>query len=121
MVLSVVLAPASVGLVHLVWQTRMARQELRSIHAQLRSLGEQAALSDDARRVLHRTRERTLLRRAIEEDIAAEDWDAALVLARRAGRSLRLSAGRRGLPPADRSCPAGHRRAAAGARHRPAG
>ncbi|GIW74269.1 MAG: hypothetical protein KatS3mg103_0791 [Phycisphaerales bacterium] len=81
MVLSVVLAPASVGLVHLVWQTRMARQELRSILAQLRSLGEQAALSDDARRVLHRTRERTLLRRAIEEDIAAEDWDAALVLA----------------------------------------
>lgn len=43
-------------------------------------LGEHAALSDDARRVLNRRRERQLLREAIEEDIAAEDWDAAMVL-----------------------------------------
>ena len=81
MVLAVVLAPASVGLVHLVRDVRQTREDLRSTTAALRSLGEQAALSDDARRVLHRSRERTLLRRAIEEDIAAEDWDAALVLA----------------------------------------
>ncbi len=80
MVLSVVLAPASVGLVHLVRDVRKTREELNAATLALRSLGEQAALSDDARRVLHRTRERTLLRRAIEEDIAAEDWDAALVL-----------------------------------------
>src|SRR5262249_44323805 len=46
----------------------------------IRSVGEQAALSDDARRVLHRKRERELLRGAIDEDIAAEDWDAAMVL-----------------------------------------
>lgn len=46
----------------------------------LEQLGEQQALSDDARRVLHRRRERELLRRAIEEDIAAEDWDAAMIL-----------------------------------------
>ncbi len=43
-------------------------------------LAEQQALSDDARRVLNRSRERELLRKAIEEDIRAEDWDAAMVL-----------------------------------------
>lgn len=46
----------------------------------MRSLAEQQALSDDARRVLNRTRERELLRKAILEDIAAEDWDAATIL-----------------------------------------
>lgn len=81
MVLAVVLAPASVGLVHLVRDVRQTREDLRATTAALRAMGEHAALSDDARRVLHRTRERTLLRRAIEEDINAEDWDAALVLA----------------------------------------
>lgn len=81
MVLAVVLAPASVGLLHVVRGVRGAREEVRAAVLALRSLGEQAALSDDARRVLHRSRERTLLRRAIEEDIAHEDWDAALVLA----------------------------------------
>lgn len=43
-------------------------------------LAEQQALSDDARRVLNRARERELLRKAIEEDIGHEDWDAAMVL-----------------------------------------
>ncbi|GJM19588.1 MAG: hypothetical protein DHS20C14_18010 [Phycisphaeraceae bacterium] len=43
-------------------------------------MNEVSALSDDARRVLNRGRERDLLRRAIEEDIGAEDWDAAMVL-----------------------------------------
>ncbi len=80
MVLAVVLAPASVGLIYLIRDVRQTRKDLYTTTMALRSLGEQAALSDDARRVLHRTRERTLLRRAIEEDIAAEDWDAALVL-----------------------------------------
>lgn len=46
----------------------------------VRQLREQVALSDDARRVLNRQSERQLLRRAIEEDIAAEDWDAAMIL-----------------------------------------
>lgn len=48
--------------------------------AAVENMTEQAALSDDARRVLNRRREREHLRKAIEEDIAAEDWDAALVL-----------------------------------------
>lgn len=46
----------------------------------IREMNEVSALSDDARRVLNRGRERELLRRAIEEDITAEDWDAAMVL-----------------------------------------
>ncbi len=50
------------------------------IEAAVREMTEVGALSDDARRVLNRGRERDLLRRAIEEDIACEDWDAAMVL-----------------------------------------
>ena len=46
----------------------------------IEQLAEQQALSDDARRVLNRARERELLRKAIEEDISHEDWDAAMVL-----------------------------------------
>ncbi|MCG3122226.1 MAG: hypothetical protein GIKADHBN_00607 [Phycisphaerales bacterium] len=39
-----------------------------------------SALSDDARRVIYRKQERQMLCRAIEEDIGAEDWEAASVL-----------------------------------------
>ncbi|MBZ0172173.1 MAG: hypothetical protein K8E66_07325 [Phycisphaerales bacterium] len=46
----------------------------------LSRLAEEQALSDDARRVLNRKRERDILCRAIEEDIAAQDWDAATIL-----------------------------------------
>lgn len=56
------------------------RAGLKELREQVERLGEQAALSDDARRVLNRRRERELLRHAIEEDIAVEDWDAAMVL-----------------------------------------
>lgn len=64
-------------------------QELHEIRAQVRqlvraieSLQETMVLSDDARRVLNRGRERSMLRAAIEEDIKNEDWDAAMVLIR---------------------------------------
>jgi hypothetical protein len=53
---------------------------LTDLGAAVRSFAQQAALSDDARRVYNRRAERDLLRSAIEEDIAAEDWDAAAVL-----------------------------------------
>ena len=43
-------------------------------------LAEEQALSDDARRVIHRKRERDILCRAIEEDITNQDWGAAVVL-----------------------------------------
>lgn len=46
----------------------------------LERLAEEQALSDDARRVLNRRRERDILCRAIEEDIVTEDWDAATIL-----------------------------------------
>ncbi|MCA9297881.1 MAG: hypothetical protein KDA28_02375, partial [Phycisphaerales bacterium] len=54
--------------------------DLESLRQAIERLGELSALSDDARRVLNRQRERDLLCKAIEEDIASEDWGAALVL-----------------------------------------
>ena len=46
----------------------------------IRHLGDHAMVSDDARRVLNRGAERNMLCKAIEEDIHAQAWDAALVL-----------------------------------------
>jgi hypothetical protein len=59
---------------------RESLERLRDLGRAIERFGEQAALSDDARRVLNRQRERELLRAAIEEDIGTEDWDAAMVL-----------------------------------------
>lgn len=56
--------------------------EVRELAGAVTHFTEQQALSDDARRVLHRDRERELLRKAIEEDIAAGEYEAALVLTR---------------------------------------
>ena len=46
----------------------------------LNTMTQEAGLSEGAKRVLHRRQERELLRRAIEQDIHDEDWDAAMVL-----------------------------------------
>lgn len=54
--------------------------EMGRLRAAVDQLREYQSLSDDARRVLNRARERDLLVRAIEEDISSEDWDAAVVL-----------------------------------------
>lgn len=66
-----------------------AESEMHEFRAQLRLLTkaigemqESMVLSDDARRVINRRRERELLRKAIQEDINTEDWDAAMVLIR---------------------------------------
>ncbi|MFZ4575046.1 MAG: hypothetical protein ACOYN0_11650 [Phycisphaerales bacterium] len=48
----------------------------------MREMSGQSALSDDARRILNRGTEREILCRAIEEDISAQNWDAAMVLVR---------------------------------------
>lgn len=48
----------------------------------LRQIHEHTLLSDSAKRIAYRREERELLRRAIEEDIANEDWQAASVLVR---------------------------------------
>lgn len=61
------------------------RAQRMSEHVELiaqtvRAMTEFGGMSDDARRVINRKREGTLLRAAIEEDIQAEEWDAAMVL-----------------------------------------
>lgn len=56
------------------------RDDLLQLRLAIKHLVDQSSLSDDARRVLNRQTERELLRRAIEEDISARAWDAAVVL-----------------------------------------
>ncbi|MEL6497576.1 MAG: hypothetical protein AAF937_06035 [Planctomycetota bacterium] len=53
---------------------------LGDVKRSVERMSQQSALSDDARRVLNRSKERELLCRAIEEDIRKHDWEAALVL-----------------------------------------
>lgn len=53
---------------------------LDALSKQVDSLVEQLAHSEDSRRTLHRYATRDILRRAIEEEIAARDFDAAMVL-----------------------------------------
>jgi hypothetical protein len=60
--------------------TRRVVTKLDEVSRAVREMGGQTVLSDDARRVLNRATERDLLCRAIEEDIAVQNWDAALVL-----------------------------------------
>ncbi|MFG0328657.1 MAG: hypothetical protein ACF8PN_02055 [Phycisphaerales bacterium] len=48
----------------------------------LTQIHEHTLLSDAAKRIAYRRNEREMLRRAIEEDIAHEDWEAASVLVR---------------------------------------
>jgi hypothetical protein len=57
-------------------------QKLGELGEAIRVLTDHVSLSGDARRVLNRRAEKDLLCRAIEEDINAEDWDAAIVLCR---------------------------------------
>lgn len=69
------------------WQLRRRAESHRVLNRKVdqladafRHLSDSATLSDDARRVLNRQTERDLLCRAIEEDIANQAWDAAIVL-----------------------------------------
>ncbi len=55
-------------------------EQLRQLQLTMERGAQHAALSDDARRVLNRAKERELLCRAIEEDIRSQDWSAAQVL-----------------------------------------
>ncbi len=59
---------------------RELSRRLRDVQDAVRVISEQAALSDDARRVLNRSTEREMLRRAIEQDIEQREWEAAIVL-----------------------------------------
>lgn len=64
------------------------RLEMQRLGEAFQHMAQEQALSDDARKVLNRKRERELLRRAIEEDMAAEDWDAALILVKELAESF---------------------------------
>lgn len=87
-VVGVFIALAGLGLALSMWSSRgeaglsRVEHEVRELARVVTVLTEQQALSDDARRVLNRDRERELLRRAIEEDINAGEYEAALVLTR---------------------------------------
>ncbi len=80
MLLGLMLIPLATLLVRVRRGQKELSGHMGSVAEDLRRFAEQASLSDDARRVLNRKGERSLLRRAIEEDVAAEDWDAAMVL-----------------------------------------
>ncbi|MCB9839176.1 MAG: hypothetical protein H6813_07555 [Phycisphaeraceae bacterium] len=54
--------------------------QLKKMADAIESMRREAGLSEAAKRVLHRREERNLLRQAIEQDIQAEDWDAAMTL-----------------------------------------
>ncbi len=54
--------------------------QIKQLVDSINTLVQEGGLSEGAKRVLHRREERELLRRAIEQDIADEDWDAAMVL-----------------------------------------
>jgi hypothetical protein len=77
-VLGVVLFAPAVWALRTAGSARDARTD--RLVAAMERLAEEQTLSDDARRVLNRRRERDILCRAIEEDISREDWDAATVL-----------------------------------------
>ncbi len=80
LVLVLALAPILVRLRHQTRADGRLRREFEALAAAVRHLADQGVLSDDARRLLNRRAERELLCRAIEEDVASEEWDAALVL-----------------------------------------
>jgi hypothetical protein len=77
-ILGVVLFAPAVWALRSAGTARDARTD--RLVAALERLAQEQALSDDARRVLNRRHERSILCRAIEEDISREDWDAATVL-----------------------------------------
>jgi hypothetical protein len=57
------------------------QERLQAISVLLNEMSEQQLLSDRAKSVAFREKDRDALRRAIREDIAKRDWEAALVLA----------------------------------------
>lgn len=74
------LTMAPIAFVLLRFRHADLRARVEELARVVRAISEQAALSDDARRVLNRQAERDMLVAAIEEDIARSNWDAAMVL-----------------------------------------
>jgi len=82
LLLVLTMAPAAIIVALWAWTSpvRELSRRLRDVQDAVRVISEQAALSDDARRVLNRSTEREMLRRAIEQDIEQREWEAAVVL-----------------------------------------
>ncbi len=78
LIASIVTLPMALVLVSL-WR-EVGLNRVQGIAEGLNRITEHFALSDDARRVVYRKQEREMLCRAIEEDVEAEDWEAASVL-----------------------------------------
>ncbi len=72
--------PPSILLAYRVQASGRSERELARLATAIDTMVSEAGLSESAKRVLHRKEERELLRRAIEQDILARDFDAALVL-----------------------------------------
>jgi hypothetical protein len=56
-------------------------ERMQQMSVLLNQISEQQLISDRTKQVAYRTRDREALRRAIHEEIANKDWEAALVLA----------------------------------------
>jgi hypothetical protein len=73
-----------------VVQSIVAR--LDQVTAQLKLMGDQQLLSDRAKHIAFRDKDRDAIRRAVQEDIARQDWDAATKLADDMEREFGLKA-----------------------------
>lgn len=61
--------------------TAPLNERMQQMSMLLNQISEQQLISDRTKQVAYRTRDRETLRRAIHEEIANKDWEAALVLA----------------------------------------
>ncbi len=76
-----IMLPMSIFMAMRLGQSSSGQEELlRDVITSVETLTQEGGLSEGAKRVLHRRQERELLRKAIEQDINDEDWDAAMVL-----------------------------------------
>ncbi len=82
LVLWAVGSPAAMLLAFIALEASTLARRVEAMTVAVRTLAAQAVLSDDARRVLNRTTEREVLRRAIMDDIGVGDWESGLLLCR---------------------------------------
>lgn len=82
LVLWLIGGPATVLLAFIALESSSLARRVDAMTVAVRSMAAQSVLSDDARRVLNRSTEREVLRRAIMDDIALGDWEAGLLLCR---------------------------------------
>lgn len=73
---------AAVGRLHAVVGSDLApvHERLQQFSVMLNEISEQQLLSEQAKAVAYREKDRDTLRRAIQEDVAKKDWEGALVL-----------------------------------------